>query len=99
VDPDQLARRASDFEPLVTRLSGIHTSLTDALGAEGDCWGTDDVGRSFGAVHATPATSTLDSLSGLSTLLGSVGTRLSDSAATYRGTDDLAGDHLRAAEE
>lgn len=99
VDPEQLARKAADFEPLVGRLTGIHTALTEALGAEGECWGADDVGRSFGAVHTNPATTTIDSLSALSANLGSVGTRLSDSAATYRGVDDGAGNGFRAMEQ
>lgn len=99
VDPEQLAKKAAEFEPLAGRMTGIHTALTDALGAEGDCWGADDVGRSFGAVHTGPATTTLDSLSSLSTNLGSVGTRLYDSAATYLGTDDGAGNRFRHVEQ
>lgn len=96
-DPRQLADRAAQFEPLATRLSAIHRGLTDAL--EGTPWGADAVGRSFASVHAGPADDVVGRLSSLSARLGSVGTRLGDSAGTYRSVDESAIVRLKAAEQ
>jgi hypothetical protein len=99
VDVDRLAARAGQFEPLAGRLSAIHTTLTDALGAEGACWGTDAVGQSFAAVHTGAATDTESALSGLAGRLTTVGTKLTETAATYGTGEDAAAEHLRAAEQ
>lgn len=99
VDADQLASKARDFEPLVTRLGSIHKGLTDALSTNGACWGTDAVGQSFSAVHAGSADDAVARLSGLSERLGSVGGRLADSAATYRAIDQAAETNVKAAEQ
>jgi hypothetical protein len=99
VDAELLASRAEQFEPLVTRLGAIHRDLTDALSADGACWGTDAVGQSFGAVHATPADDAITRLAGLSDRLTSVRTRLSETAATYTSGDRTALEHLKAAEQ
>jgi hypothetical protein len=97
VDATRLASRAAQFEPLVTRLDGIHRDLHDAL-SDGACWGTDAVGQSFTAVHATPADDALSRLAGLSGRLNSVSTRLTDTAGTYQAVDQSAIEHLKSAE-
>jgi hypothetical protein len=99
VDPELLARRAGNFEPLAGRLTAIHRNLADALGAEGECWGTDAVGQSFSAAHTDAATDTETALSGLSTRLSSVGPRLTDTAVDYRAGDDAAIEHLKTPEQ
>jgi len=98
VDADRLASRAAQFEPLVGRLNAVHRNLTDAL-ADGACWGTDAVGQSFHAVHATPADDALSRLSGLSDRLTSVSTRLTETAGTYRSADAAAAEHVKSAEQ
>jgi hypothetical protein len=97
VDAERLASRAAQFEPLVSRVGAIHRDLTDALG--GPCWGTDAVGQSFNAVHATPADDAMARLAGLSDRLMSVSTRLTETAATYRTGDESAVEHLKSAEQ
>jgi hypothetical protein len=99
VDAERLAARASQFEPLTTRVAAIHRGLTDALSADGACWGTDAVGQSFSSVHAQPADDVLSRLSALSGRLGSVGTRLSGTAQTYGAGEQGAVDHLAATEQ
>ncbi|HEX6352455.1 hypothetical protein [Actinophytocola sp.] len=99
VDADQLAARAAQFEPLVGRMGTIHKELTDALSADGACWGRDAVGQAFSSVHSGAADDTVARLSALSERLGSVGTRLSDTAETYRAVDQAGTDHLKAAEQ
>ncbi len=96
VDPTRLAGQAGQLDPLVSRVSTIHGTLTEALAEAGPCWGTDAVGRSFAAVHADPADATLTRLGSLPRRLGSVGTRFTDTATTYEGDDQHAVDRLRA---
>ncbi len=98
VDAQRLAGQAGQFEPLSTRVAGIHRSLTDALTADGACWGTDAVGQSFSFVHAQPADDVVARLSSLAERLGSVGTRFADTATTYGAGEDAALDHLKSAE-
>ena len=99
VDAERLAGQASQFEPLSTRVAALHRTLTEALSADGACWGTDAVGQSFSSVHAQSADDVVTRLSSLSGRLGGVGTRLSDTAATYSAGDDAALDHLKSAEQ
>jgi len=98
VDAERLASRAGEFAPLVDRVNGIHRTLTDALSA-GPCWGTDAVGQSFAAVHATPADDATTRLAGLSTRLQSLSTRLTETASAYRSGDQSAVDNVKAAEQ
>lgn len=98
VDAERLAGQARQFEPLSTRVAAIHRGLADAL-ADGPCWGSDAVGQSFSAVHAQPADDVMGRLSSLSDRLGSVGSRLSDTAATYGAGEQAAVDNLKAAEQ
>lgn len=97
VDAERLADRATQFEPLAGRVAKIHGNLRDALG-DGACWGTDAVGQSFAAVHATPADDALTRLSGLSDRLTAVRTRLAETATTYQSGDQTAVEHLKATE-
>jgi hypothetical protein len=98
VDAELLADQAQQFEPLSDRVAAIHRGLADAL-ADGACWGSDAVGQSFSAVHAQPADDVISRLSSLSGRLGSVGTRLSDTATTYSAGEQTAVDDLKAAEQ
>lgn len=99
VDADRLAAQAAQFEPLVGRMGTIHRDLTASLSTDGACWGRDAVGQAFSSVHTGPADDTVARLSALSERLGSVGTRLSATAETYRTTDQSGIDHLRSAEQ
>jgi hypothetical protein len=99
VDVERLASRAAQFEPLVGRLGTIRGNLADALSADGACWGTDAVGQSFAAAHTVPAADAVSRLSTLSDRLTSVGTRLAETAGTYRTGDRSGVDHVSAAEQ
>lgn len=98
VDADRLAGQARQFEPLSSRVAAIRQNLTDAL-SDGACWGTDAVGQSFSSVHAQPADDVVARLSSLPERLGSVGTRLADTATTYGAGEQSAVDNLKAAEQ
>lgn len=96
-DPDRLVTQGGKFDELVGRVGEIHRTLTDSLASAGECWGTDAVGRSFGAAHAAPADGTLTRLSGLTEQLGGVGTRFAGTGTAYTGSDEGAVEHLRGA--
>lgn len=97
-DPDRLVTEGGRFDELVGRVGEIHRTLTDALSANGECWGSDAVGQSFGAAHVAPAEGTLTRLSSLTEQLGGVGTRFVDTGTAYAGSDEGAVEHLRATE-
>ncbi|HVK20457.1 MAG TPA: hypothetical protein VM677_03770 [Actinokineospora sp.] len=83
VDAAKLARDAAQFTGLAERVEAIHRDLADQLGAIGACWGTDEIGRGFADVHATPAEQTLAAVQGLPARLADVGERFAGNAAAY----------------
>jgi hypothetical protein len=97
-DTARLAGQAGQLDPLVDKVSTIHRTLSEALSEAGPCWGADAVGQSFDAAHAGPADTTLSALGSLPERLGSVGTRLTATAATYEGDDQHGVQRLRAAD-
>ncbi|MGH3877353.1 MAG: hypothetical protein ACRDSK_10000 [Actinophytocola sp.] len=96
-DSARLAGQAGQLDPLASRVTSIHETLSAALSEAGPCWGGDAVGQSFGTAHAGPADSTLSRLGSLPEQLGSVGTRFTDTAARYTADDDHGVERLRAA--
>lgn len=52
-DPDALRATKSSFESVATTLTDALTTLTAALDAEGECWGSDEIGSAF-AGNYTP---------------------------------------------
>ncbi|HEY7594985.1 MAG TPA: hypothetical protein VH969_17670 [Actinophytocola sp.] len=97
VEPDRLAGQQAQLDPIAGRVTSIHQTLTAALAEAGACWGSDAVGQSFAAAHASPADSTLAQLGALPGQLGSVGDRFTATAATYEGDDQHGARRLRAA--
>lgn len=94
-DPDAMARHAERFDGLGERAARIHDELSDALRDAGDCWGADEVGKSFAAGHVERADATVADLGGLPERLGDMRTRLTGTAAGYRETDRDAAGSLR----
>jgi uncharacterized protein YukE len=87
VDVDAVVSQAGHFPELADRVKAIHRTLSDALDAEGTCWGEDTVGQSFAAGYTGPADETLEAVGALHGRLSDVGQRLHDTATSYRGTD------------
>ncbi|CRK59773.1 hypothetical protein [Alloactinosynnema sp. L-07] len=83
VDAAKLARDAAQFTGFAERVEAIHRDLSDRLGAVGACWGTDEIGRSFAAVHAGAADQTLAAVGGLPARLSDIGERFASNAAAY----------------
>lgn len=99
VDVDRLTTQAGQFEALVGRAGAIHRELADALSGIGQCWGTDAVGQSFASIHTGPADGTLGRIGSLPDQLGSVGTRLADTATAYRSADTGGAGTIDAADD
>ncbi|PWW64533.1 WXG100 family type VII secretion target [Actinokineospora spheciospongiae] len=86
-DADALAARAGQFDALAQRAGAIHRDLDDVLSAVGECWGGDEVGRSFASGYLGAARDTLGDLGALPDRLGDVGGRFLGTAEGYRGGD------------
>lgn len=97
-DPDHLTNQAGQFTWLAEQAGAIHRELNDALAETGPCWGSDSVGQSFASAHADPADATLGRLGSLPDQLGSVGSRFTDTAAGYRGSDTAGVERLSSAD-
>ncbi|TCP56125.1 hypothetical protein EV191_10165 [Tamaricihabitans halophyticus] len=92
-DVARLESRAGEFDGFAERAKRISGELAERLAASGDCWGTDDVGRSFASAHSEPAGTTSAQLGGLAGQLGEFGAKFASSARDYRAvdTDEAAG--------
>ncbi|GGM66159.1 hypothetical protein GCM10012275_40910 [Longimycelium tulufanense] len=98
VDDQRLAERAHQFDGLAERSGQIAEELNRALSGTGACWGSDEIGRSFAAVHAGPADDALGRLSGLADRLTDVGQRFAETARDYRAAESDAAARVRAIE-
>lgn len=87
-DTDSVARHAERFDGLADRVGRIHRELRDALRDAGDCWGADEVGRSFADGHVDPAETTAGELGRLPERLGDMRERLTATATGYREADE-----------
>jgi hypothetical protein len=86
-DAGRLTTQAGEFPGLADRAGAIHRELSGRLTELGACWGTDQVGQSFAAVHVEPADATFGRLGSLPGQLGSVGTRFAETGSAYRAQD------------
>lgn len=61
--PSDLRSSASQYDWVAQQVQQIYTTLTQALDAEGACWGNDDQGQTFGAKYCPPAVAALQQMS------------------------------------
>lgn len=80
-DPEQLGRRAREFDELAARARRVAEQLRRALEATGACWGADEIGRSFAETHLRRARQALDDVDGLAPRLREVGANLAGKAS------------------
>lgn len=78
------------------RIAGELKSTVDGLG---QCWGEDEIGRSFAESHTAHAADTLDRAGELANRIDAVGGRFVDTAASLRRLDEHGVDTLRSAGE
>lgn len=80
-DSVQLGRRAREFDELAGRARRVAEELRRALDATGECWGVDEIGRSFAETHLRGAWQALDDVDGLAPRLREVGAKLAGTAS------------------
>ena len=86
-DVGALETHAAAFKGLAERADDIRAELASALAEADQCWGTDEVGRSFAAGHAEPASAARDAVTALPAKLQDVGERFRQTAHAYRQAD------------
>src|SRR5262245_44683266 len=74
--PDDLRSSAPAYGAVADTVQSIYVVLTEALEAEGACWGNDAAGHSFGVKYVSPALSAIQQMSetnvGLRTLIDGI---------------------------
>ncbi|MQA08630.1 MAG: hypothetical protein GEU98_08775 [Pseudonocardiaceae bacterium] len=98
-DFERLASKAGEFDGFAERAGKIFGELRENLDAVGECWGTDEVGRSFAAAHSGPSNAVIETMSSLREDLGDMGTRLAQTASDYREVDAEAASGVQASGE
>jgi hypothetical protein len=93
-DPAKLHQHAGEFPGLADQVTGVHRELSGTLADNGECWGDDEVGRSFASGHVQGASDTLDRLGGLPGKLSDVGDRLHATATAYEQVEQTNTDSL-----
>ena len=86
-DPGKLRQHGGEFADHAQRAGEVHSQLDTALTEAGECWGDDEAGRAFAAVHAQPAQDTLSTLRALPAGLADVGNRFTSTADRYEQAD------------
>ena len=61
--PGDLQSTAPQYDWVAQQVQQVYTTLTQALDAEGACWGNDDQGQTFGAKYCPPAVAALQQMS------------------------------------
>jgi uncharacterized protein YukE len=88
VDAGTLRDALPDFAEIAGSVDTALAHLRDALSAEGECWGLDDLGRSFGPGYGTLRDQAQDAFGELARAIDDMGTRLGSVADTARAADD-----------
>lgn len=81
----EIARHAKRFDDHAARAESVHKELLEAVASAP--WGTDAIGRAFGAAHDQQAQEVLDQIGGLHGALGEHGRKLGAAAKNYESTE------------
>ncbi|TQM67211.1 type VII secretion system (Wss) protein ESAT-6 [Actinomadura hallensis] len=90
VDTEELKRAGVGFQTGAGQLEAIFNRLSSALSAEGECWGSDETGKTFAAGYKEPATTTLDSFPKLKEGLEGIKKGVDQMAKTYKAAEDAS---------
>lgn len=61
--PSDLQSTAPQYDWVAQQVQQVYTTLTQALDAEGACWGNDSQGQTFGAKYCASAVPALQQMS------------------------------------
>jgi uncharacterized protein YukE len=80
IDPSQVTAMAQTFDAEANGLSEAIGSLTEQLGALGNCWGNDQPGTAFGGEYTQHESNFVNGCGSVVTGLEDVSTRLQEMA-------------------
>ncbi|MFG2084967.1 MULTISPECIES: WXG100 family type VII secretion target [unclassified Spirillospora] len=90
VDTEELKRAGQGFQTGAVQLKGIHDRLTAALSSEGECWGSDETGKTFAEGYKEPSTSVEESFPKLKDGLEGIKKGVDQMAKTYKAAEDAS---------
>ncbi|WP_017973394.1 WXG100 family type VII secretion target [Actinopolyspora halophila] len=93
-DPRRLTEQAGAFGEHAADAERTVAELHDALESSRGCWGADEAGERFAALHLPGVQRALTALDELPGRLGELGTKFSETAETYRRVDDAAAERV-----
>lgn len=98
-DSDRIANGGQRLGELSEHVSKIVGELRSTVDSLGQCWGDDEIGRSFAESHTAHAADVLDRAGALPGKIGEVGGKFADTAASLRRLDERGAQSLRSAGE
>ncbi|MFG1792289.1 WXG100 family type VII secretion target [Nocardia sp. NPDC049149] len=92
-DPDALRATRSGFADVADRIAAAAANLRRVLDAEGECWGSDQIGQSFAKNYTPGVPKALDGVDKLGTTMNNLGDRVVAVANALQNRDQTnAGD-------
>ncbi|MGW2525295.1 WXG100 family type VII secretion target [Streptomyces sp. NPDC001617] len=88
VNPDGLAKNAPNVRAFSDQMRQVVGRLEERLGALGDCWGDDPMGKSFENVYQEPKEEMLTGLRGIVDVLDSTADGLETMAKGFHATEE-----------
>lgn len=96
IEPDEVRAGASAFGVAAEMLSAAGSTLSNALSAQGACWGGDESGQQFSKDYVPAADGTVKAFSQLSEAIQAIKTALNETANTQQDTDETSSGGLGA---
>ncbi|TDC73623.1 WXG100 family type VII secretion target [Actinomadura sp. 7K507] len=90
VDTEELRRAGEGFQTGAGQLKAIYDRLSEALGAEGECWGSDATGQAFAEGYKEPSTTVVDAFPKLKDGLEGIKKGVDQMAKTYKAAEDAS---------
>jgi uncharacterized protein YukE len=90
VDTEELKRAGKGFHDGATQLKAIYDRLNSALSSEGECWGSDETGKTFAEGYKEPSKSVLDAFGKLEKGLDGIKKGVDQMAKTYKQAEDAS---------
>ncbi|MBE9373049.1 WXG100 family type VII secretion target [Saccharopolyspora sp. HNM0983] len=87
VDPEALRSQAPKFGSAADAVGEVLDTLSAAIEAEGECWGTDDAGQEFAKNYSPATDQARDGLTSAVEMLNQVHRELADTATTWESSD------------
>ena len=96
IRPEEVRAGASAFGAAGEMLADAGRTLSNALAAQGACWGGDESGKQFSKDYVPAADGTVKAFAQLSEAIQAIKTALDETANTHQNTDQAIGGGLTA---